>query len=149
MGWPATSGKFTYVRHEPEKTLLYQVMQEHLETWLAERQADTARSRLPSFVEKELRAFMQCGILSHGFILLACDACPALLPVAYSCKKRGFCPSCGAKRMAETTAHLIDNVLPHVPMFGFPAASVPQIFENDCNLTPTGSSVQRGQIRRL
>jgi hypothetical protein len=24
-------------------------------------------------------------------------------PVAFSCKRRGFCPSCGARRMAETT----------------------------------------------
>ena len=115
MGCPASTGKFAYKRHEPEKTLLYQVLQEHLETWLAERQADTSRSPLPAFVEKELRAFMRCGILAHGFIMLSCDACQALLPVAYSCKCRGFCPSCGAKRMAETTAHLIDNVLPHAP----------------------------------
>ena len=113
MGHPAT--KFTYKRHEPEKTLLYQVLQEHLETWLAERQGDTSRSPLPSFVVKELRAFLRCGILAHGFILLSCDDCQSLLPVAYSCKKRGFCPSCGAKRMAETTAHLIDNVLPYAP----------------------------------
>ena len=61
MGCPAN--KFTYKRHEPETTLLYKVLQEHLETWLAERQADTSRSPLPSFVEKELRAFMRCGIL--------------------------------------------------------------------------------------
>jgi hypothetical protein len=37
-------------------------------------------------------------------------------PVAFSCKKRGFCPSCGARRMAETAALLVDEVLPERPL---------------------------------
>ena len=36
--------------------------------------------------------------------------------VAFSCKKRGFCPSCGARRVAETAAHLVDHVFPQVPV---------------------------------
>jgi len=36
--------------------------------------------------------------------------------VAFSCKKRGFCPSCGARRMAETAALLADEVLPARPL---------------------------------
>lgn len=31
----------------------------------------------------------------------------------YSCKRRGFCPSCCGRRMVEAAAHLVDNVLPH------------------------------------
>jgi len=31
-------------------------------------------------------------------------------------KRRGFCPACGARRMAETAAHLIEQVIPHVPV---------------------------------
>ncbi|BFO05845.1 IS91-like element ISVsa3 family transposase [Pseudomonas guariconensis] len=30
--------------------------------------------------------------------------------MAYSCKKRGLCPSCGARRMAESARHLVDEV---------------------------------------
>jgi hypothetical protein len=111
----AQAGQFTYKRHEPEKTLLYRVLAEHLETWLAERKADFARTHFPKFVERELRAFMRCGILEHGFILVACEGCGSSFPVAHSCKCRGFCPSCGAKRMSETAVHLIDNVLPYAP----------------------------------
>ena len=33
-----------------------------------------------------------------------------------TCKKRGFCPSCGARRMAETAALLADEVFPDVPL---------------------------------
>ena len=29
-----------------------------------------------------------------------------------SCRKRGFCPPCGARRMADSAAHLVDHVFP-------------------------------------
>ncbi len=41
---------------------------------------------------------------------------PRRAPVAFSCKRRGFCPSCGARRMAESAALLVDEVLPEQPM---------------------------------
>src|SRR5712692_5034827 len=34
--------------------------------------------------------------------------------VPFSCKGRGFCPSCGGRRMTERAAHLVDEVLPRV-----------------------------------
>ena len=34
--------------------------------------------------------------------------------VVFSCKGRGFCPSCGGRRMAERAAHLVDHVWPDV-----------------------------------
>ena len=36
--------------------------------------------------------------------------------LAFSCKGRGFCPSCGGRRMADTAAHLVDRVIPEVPV---------------------------------
>ncbi len=30
----------------------------------------------------------------------------------FSCKRRGLCPSCNARRIAETAAHLVDSVIP-------------------------------------
>ena len=36
--------------------------------------------------------------------------------VAFRCKRRGFCLSCCARRMAQPAAHLVDHVLPHVPV---------------------------------
>ena len=44
--------------------------------------------------------------------------------MAFSCKRRGICPSCGTRRMAEAAAHLVDCVIPTVPvrqwMMSFP-----------------------------
>jgi Protein of unknown function (Hypoth_ymh)/Transposase zinc-binding domain len=36
--------------------------------------------------------------------------------VAFSCKGRGFCPSCGGRRMSALAAQLVDHVIPHVPV---------------------------------
>jgi putative transposase/transposase-like zinc-binding protein len=105
-----------YRRREPEKTLLFQIVTRHLEPFLA-KAADLADGRgLPRFVERELRAFLRCGIVEHGFVRVHCDTCGGDILVAFSCKGRGFCPSCGGRRMADTAAHLVDRVLPRVPV---------------------------------
>ena len=41
--------------------------------------------------------------------------CHDEIVVAFSCKRRGICPSCTARRMADTAAHLVDRVLPRAP----------------------------------
>lgn len=60
----------------------------------------------PRFVEREFRRFLRCGIFAHGFLRVHCDACGCDRLVPFSCKGRGFCSSCGGRRMADTAAHL-------------------------------------------
>ena len=71
---------------------------------------------LPRFCVREVDAFLRCGILAHGFARVWCEACAKDDVVAFSCKGRGFCPSCGARRMADTAAWLVDRVIPEVPV---------------------------------
>ena len=104
-----------YERRRPEDTVLYQVVQEHLETFLAQVEAETG-ARLPEFVKAQFDAFLECGILAHGFLRLRCADCAHEKLVAFSCKKRGFCTSCGARRMGETAAYLVDHLIPRVPV---------------------------------
>ena len=73
-------------------------------------------ARLPQFVKDEFNAYLGCGILANGFLRLTCDTCARDTLVAFSCKLRGICPSCGTRRMAETAADLVDNILPRVPV---------------------------------
>ena len=47
---------------------------------------------------------------------MRCADCAHEKLVAFSCKRRGFCPSCGARRMAESAAVLVDEVIPRVPV---------------------------------
>ncbi len=89
--------------------------QEHAQTFFAHVQAETGAS-LPEFVKEEFDAFLECGILAHGFLRLRCGECGHDKLVAFSCKRRGFCPACGARRMAQTAARLVDHLIPHVPV---------------------------------
>ena len=100
-------------RHRPEQTTLYRLVQQHAATFFAQAEA-AAGVDLPQFVKDEFDAFLECGLLAYGFLRLRCGDCGHDKLVAFSCKRRGFCPSCGARRMAQTTAHLVE--LPHVPV---------------------------------
>ena len=104
-----------YERRRPEQTILHCLVREHLETFLAQVQARTGTG-LPEFVKDEFEAFLECGILAHGFLRVRCADCAHEKLVAFSCKRRGFCPSCGARRMAESAAVLVDQVIPRVPV---------------------------------
>jgi len=104
-----------YERRRPEETILHCLVREHLETFLAQVEARTGTG-LPAFVKDEFEAFLGCGILAHGFLRLRCADCAHEKLVAFSCKRRGFCPSCGARRMAQSAAHLADEVIPRVPV---------------------------------
>jgi hypothetical protein len=75
-------GITAYERHQPEQTLLYQLVEAYYPA-LIDHPHQQGKS-LPNHV--------------------------------HSCKKRGFCPSCGARRMAETAALLADEVFPDVPL---------------------------------
>jgi len=103
-----------YRPRRPEESLLYQVVAGELETFLASQQ-DNERN-VPGFVAKEFRSFLDCGVLARGFLRIACNTCRLDRIVAFSCKSRGICPSCGGRRMADTAAHLVDRVIPDVPV---------------------------------
>jgi hypothetical protein len=91
------------------------LVQQHAASFIAHTEASTG-SELPRFIKDEFDAFLQCGILAHGFLRLRCGGCGHDKLLAFSCKRRGFCPSCGARRMSQTAAHLVDHVIPHVPV---------------------------------
>ncbi|MGY5395088.1 transposase [Acinetobacter sp. NigerLNRRAM0016] len=54
--------------------------------------------------------------LEYGFLRVRCEDCHHERLVAFSCKRRGFCPSCGARRMVESAALLVDEVFPAEPI---------------------------------
>ncbi|MCF1239124.1 MULTISPECIES: IS91 family transposase [Enterobacteriaceae] len=103
-----------YQRHRPEQTLLYRIVEEYYPTFAAHLAAQGRE--LPGYVQREFDAYLKCGRLEHGFLRVRCESCHAEHLVAFSCKRRGFCPSCGARRMAESAALLVDEVLPVQPM---------------------------------
>ncbi|MCP4657465.1 MAG: transposase, partial [bacterium] len=92
--------------------MLYQVVLENLATLLeqaCERSASGAG--YPAFVANEFHKYLACGQLSRGFARIRCPDCGFERLVAFSCKGR-LCPSCQARRAADTAAHLVDRLLP-------------------------------------
>jgi ribosomal protein S27E len=107
----------TYQRHRPERTVLYSIISRHYPRFV--QAIEGSGGHLPQFVRQEFDEYLKCGLLEHGFLRVKCDGCRHEHLVAFSCKRRGFCPSCGARRMVESAAHLVDHVFPEVPVRQF------------------------------
>jgi len=118
-GRPASGSRTTcvYRRRRPECSALYRLVQQLLETWLAaRRKADPDGVPIPRHIGRELRGYLDCGILACGFARAYCDTCGHDFPVAFSCKGPDLCPSCTTRCMAETAAHLVEYLFPQVPV---------------------------------
>ena len=100
MGTTSAARCGDYRRREPEHGVLHGVLLDHLETFLARIAEDSRAPSLPAHVERELRSYLTCGLLAGGFCRVHCFVCGTDLLVPFSCKGRGFCPSCGGRRMA-------------------------------------------------
>jgi hypothetical protein len=83
--------------------VLHRLVREHLETFLQTVREERCKS-LPRYVEEELRRYLRCGILAHGFLRVVCPTCRQEIVVAFACKCRGSCPSCSARRMCDAAA---------------------------------------------
>src|SRR5438093_6951523 len=94
-----SNDKNEYRPRNPEDSLLYRTIAGHLETFLA-RQRERGRE-VPQFVEREMRAYLSCGILACGFLRLKCESCGKDRLLALSCKGRSVCPSCCGRRMVD------------------------------------------------
>ncbi len=82
--------------------MLYEAVRDNLTTLLAE--ANEVGRGLPRYVERDFARYLECGVLAHGFARVRCESCKDELLVAFSCKGRGVCPSCNAKRACNGRA---------------------------------------------
>ena len=62
-----------YKRHQPELTLLYQIIETYYPEFLdyMECQGKT----LSSHIKKEFEAYLKCGRLEQGFLRVRCEDC--------------------------------------------------------------------------
>ncbi len=116
--WESTKNSLQhYRRRTPEQTQLYRVVyhgrDELPRVW--EERFQQTYGVLRDEVLTTFDEYLNCGLLAHGAARVYCDTCRHSLLVAFSCKKRGLCPSCGAKRAVKFGEHLYDSVLEKVP----------------------------------
>jgi hypothetical protein len=113
LGVCAKAAKVNYERHAPEESLLYRIIQKNWGSFVSKCEAED--HLVPRFVKREFEAYLRCGVLDYGFARVYCQECRYNRLVPFSCKKRGFCGSCLARRMSETSARLSDSVIPTIP----------------------------------
>jgi hypothetical protein len=106
----------TYERHRPEETVLFKTLQSHWRSFLAEIDSGDEGHSLPAFVIEEVQAFLRCGILAQGLTLARCRDCGWCRAAAFSCQRRGFCPSCIGRKMCDFAARVTTQVIPRVPV---------------------------------
>ena len=109
---PACPRPGVYVPRQTHDCDAAVLVRQHLPSFLA-RLEESGHS-LPEFVKRELEEFAWCGDFERGFVQTVCRQCGDELRVPFSCKGRGFCPSCMGRRMAEGAALMVDHVLPAV-----------------------------------
>ena len=106
-----------YAPHDLSQTLLYRVVADHLETFLSPRSTPilTPEVCLPMWNVHSITT--TCSAVSWPMAFCGWAVTPATgeLLLAFSCKRRGFCPSCAGRRIAQTAAHLVEQVIPWVP----------------------------------
>lgn len=70
----------------------------------------------PFHIKREFSKYLTCGVPLYGMARFQCSLCQKDKFVAYSCKGRTICPRCNGRRMADTAKHLVEEVIPDVPV---------------------------------
>ena len=106
-----------YRPRSPRESPLYRVFADHYPAFVAEYEERHQRTwgHPRRIVERTVRGFLRCGLLEHGFARLRCDACRGELLLAFSCKTRGLCASCGARRTAAWARWVAGDLVRGVP----------------------------------
>ena len=71
LGW-----RMAWARRMPERTVLYEVVRENLETFIAMTEARDPEGRgVLEYVRGSLRRYLDCGIIQKGFARVRCADC--------------------------------------------------------------------------
>src|SRR3990172_2041074 len=106
-----------YRQRHPEKTPFYSVLFHHFDRFVGEydlrfeKHCGAWRPVIARVVEK----YLDCGILKNGFARVRCPNCKNEFLLSFSCKRRGFCPSCSAKRSVLWSEFVRGKVLADCP----------------------------------
>ncbi len=129
------------------------MVERHLDTYLGsyEERFEPRHGPLRSVVKRTAEAYLECGRLQNGFARIRCPRCRGEHLLAFSCRRRNFCPSCQAKRSALLAEHLRFRVLAPVPhrhvVFTIPKA-LRGVFERERRLLGLLSRCAYETVRR-
>jgi ribosomal protein S27E len=92
-----------YRPRHPERTVLYRVLFHYFDRFLAEYEGRFEKEYgfLRSIIKEVVERYLDCGNPRCGFARIRCPDCGQERLLMFSCRTRGFCPSCHAKRLEE------------------------------------------------
>jgi hypothetical protein len=129
-----------YRPRRPERSPFYAVLHQFFDRFTREYEQRFERTFGPlrGIVPKTVDHFFGCGLPEGGFARVRCDVCGNEYLVAFSCKQRGFCPSCSAKRAALWAEFVREQVIRPVPhrhlVFALPKILRPAFRNRRCLL---------------
>ena len=117
-----------YRQRNPESSQYYQCVEDHFEAFeqVYDDRFPKQYGFLRPYVKNVIYRYLDCGILKNGFARVRCGDCGHEYLLAFSCKRRHFCPSCHQKRVVEFGEWLCEEVLKAVPHRQF-VFSIPKI----------------------
>ncbi len=106
-----------YRPRHPERTVLYRVLFHYFERFLAEyeRRFEKEYGYFRPIVKEVVERYLDCGNPKCGFARIRCPDCGEERLLMFSCRTRGFCPSCHAKRLEEWGEWMRETLLLDVP----------------------------------
>jgi len=128
---------------------LYRLAETHLEELLRvwPERFQKLHGGLRPVVERVLRGFLECGIVSHGFARDWCERCRLSYLSPYSCRGRSFCPSCEKKRSILWAEWLREEVLEPVP-HRHVVFTIPRLLRGIFRNAESCCSMSRNAVRR-
>jgi ribosomal protein S27E len=92
-----------YRPRHPERTVLYRVLFHNFDRFLTvyESRFEKEYGHFRPVVKEVVERYLDCGNPCSGFARIRCPDCHSEQLLTFSCKTRGFCPSCHAKRCEE------------------------------------------------
>ncbi|MDB4657708.1 transposase zinc-binding domain-containing protein, partial [Verrucomicrobiales bacterium] len=106
-----------YHPRRPRASPLWQIIHQGWDQFQTNYEADHRKTHGPlrtdtiQIVEK----YYRCGDLAQGFTRLHCPECGHEKLLAFTCKTRGFCPSCHQRRALETADWIAKDITFNVP----------------------------------
>jgi len=117
-----------YRPRNPRESAYYRCVEDHCERFeqVYEERFERRYGFFRPYVKKVIYRYLDCGDPHNGFARVRCKDCGHEYLLAFSCKRRHFCPSCHQKRVVEFGEWLCQEVIKAVPHRHF-IFSIPKI----------------------
>jgi len=106
-----------YRQRHPERSVFYRVLFHYFESFLLEYESRFERDYgyFRPIIQQVVDRYLDCGNPMCGFARIRCPDCGQEHLLMFSCKTRGFCPSCHAKHREEWGEWMREKLLLDVP----------------------------------